>query len=557
MQIVSIIFGLVGGLAMFMYGMAQTSEGIQRAAGERLQRAINFMTKNRIMAVLTGALVTVLIQSSSATSVMAISFVDAGLLSLAQAIGVCMGSNIGTTLTGWIIAAIGIQKFSIAAIAVPAFGVGFFMSLMKKRPESFRNYGQALMGFGMIFLGLDFLSRAIPKPSGEVLTVLQGVSDLGLASVLIAVLAGTLFTIFIDASSATLAIVIMLAAQGVIDFKLGAGIILGANIGTTFNAFIAQLSPTISSDAKRAAWAHISIKILGTIWMVVAFDPFLWLVDWIVPGPVTAASMGVHIAMFHTLFNVANTIVLLPFLGPACRLLGRVVKERPEEAEARAKLAYLPIPLMATPELSLLHARKELSDMAGVARSMFARFRGDLKACPADIGSEVEWFRRYETYADEMQEELAKFLLEITRQDVREKTQANIAQMLRIVDELENATDSSMSLALLLERCEKKGIALDRDEIEALAPYTLLVDEFLRFVGEKLGGPIDDETLALAAEFEEKIDAFRKDLKRIARKRLKAGADVKTELLFIDMVRHVEKIGDCAYSVAEALREMR
>jgi len=262
MPILALVFELIGGLAMFMYGMEKTSEGIQRAAGDRLQRAVNFMTKNRIMAVVTGALVTILIQSSSAASVMVISFVNAGLLSLAQAIGVCMGANIGTTLTGWVIAAIGIQKFSIAAIAVPAFGVGFFMSLMKKRSESFRSYGDALVGFGMIFLGLDFLSRAIPKPSGEVLAFLQSVSNWGIVSVVVAVVAGTVFTIFIDASSATLAIVITLAAQGVIDFRMGAGIILGANIGTTFNAFIAQLS-NISSDAKRAAWAHISIKIVA------------------------------------------------------------------------------------------------------------------------------------------------------------------------------------------------------------------------------------------------------------------------------------------------------
>ncbi len=557
MPIIAMIFGLVGGLAMFMYGMERTSEGIQRAAGDRLQRAVNFMTKNRVMAVLTGALVTVLIQSSSATSVMVISFVNAGLLSLAQAIGVCMGANVGTTLTGWIIAAMGIQKFSIAAVAVPAFGLGFFMSLMKKRSESFRSYGEALMGFGMIFLGLDFLSRSIPKPSGEVLEFLQGLSNLGVLSVVISVVAGTIFTIFIDASSATLAIVITLAAQGVIDFRMGAGIILGANIGTTFNAFIAQLSTSISTEARRAAWAHISIKIVGTAWMILVFGPFLRLVDWIVPGPVGPASMGAHIAMFHTLFNLANTLVLLPLVGLYCTALRRVIKDRPEEAEARAKLTYLPISPLPTPELSILHARKEIGEMAGVARTMFARFRGDLKACPADLAAEVEWFRKYETYADEMQEELSRFLLEITRQDVREKTQANIGQMLRVVADLENATDSCMSLVLLLERCDKKELALDKDEVEALAPYTLLVDEFLRFVGEKVGGPIDDESLALAAELEDKVDAFRKDLKRIARKRLKAGADVRTELVFIDIVRHVEKIGDYAYSISEELREMR
>ncbi len=557
MQLLAMVFELVGGLAMFMYGMELTSEGIQRAAGDRLQRVVNFMTMNRVVAVLTGALVTILIQSSSATSVMVVSFVNAGLLSLVQAIGVIMGANIGTTLTGWIIAAVGVQKFSIAAIAVPAFGLGFFMTVMKKRSDSFRSYGQALMGFAMIFLGLGFLSKAIPKPSGEFLYFLQNLSSRGFLSVIAAVLVGAVFTILVNASSATQAIVIALSAQGILDFRMAAAITLGANIGTTFDAFLASISPNANTNARRSGWAHILFNIIGSLWVLLVFEPFLALVDLCVPGPITAASAGAHLAMFHTLFNAANTVVLLPFVRQYAALLERLLKERPEEAEARAKLSYLPIPLMDSPELSLLHARKELGDMASLARSMFSRFRGDLKACPDDLDAEVEWFRRYETYADEMQEELARFLLEITRQDVREKTQANIAQLLRVVDELENVTDSCMSLSLLLERCDKKGLSLEKAELEAMAPYTLLVDEFLRFVGDQVGGPMDEASLQLAAEFEDRVDAFRKELKKIARKRLKAGADVKTELIFIDMVRHIEKIGDYAYSIAEALREMK
>ncbi|HRZ64964.1 MAG TPA: Na/Pi symporter, partial [Spirochaetia bacterium] len=370
MQLLAMVFELVGGLAMFMYGMELTSEGIQRAAGDRLQRVVNFMTMNRVVAVLTGALVTILIQSSSATSVMVVSFVNAGLLSLVQAIGVIMGANIGTTLTGWIIAAVGVQKFSIAAIAVPAFGIGFFMTVMKKRSDSFRSYGQALMGFAMIFLGLGFLSKAIPKPSGEFLYFLQNLSSRGFLSVIAAVLVGAVFTILVNASSATQAIVIALSAQGILDFRMAAAITLGANIGTTFDAFLASISPNANTNAKRSGWAHILFNVSGSLWVLLVFEPFLALVDLCVPGPITAASAGAHLAMFHTLFNTANTLVLLPFVRQYAALLERLFKERPEEAEARAKLSYLPIPLMDTPELSLLHARKELGDMAAVARSM-------------------------------------------------------------------------------------------------------------------------------------------------------------------------------------------
>ncbi|MFZ2635016.1 MAG: Na/Pi cotransporter family protein [Rectinemataceae bacterium] len=554
MQFITMAFELVGGLAMFMYGMELTSDGIQRAAGDRLQRALNFMTRNRIMAVLTGTVVTIAVQSSSATTVMLVSFVNAGLLTLQQGIGVIMGANIGTTLTGWVIAAAGISKFSISAFAIPLFGIGFFMSIMKKRPDSFRSYGRAFMGFAMIFLGLGFISKAIPKPSGDVLLFLQNFSDMGFFAVIIAVLVGTVFTILVNASSATLAIVITLAAEGVIDFRIAAALTLGANIGTTFDAFLASIAAGASTNAKRAAWAHILFNVAGTVWVVALFDPFLRLVDWVVPGEITPASMGVHIAMLHTLFNGMNTVLLLPFVNQYAGLLSRLIREKPEEAEARA--IYLPQSLMATPELSLLHARKEISDMSALARSMFARFRVDLGKMPGDTEAEIEWFERKEKYADMMQEELSRFLLEITRQDLSERTRDRIGRKMRIVAELENVTDDCLSLAFLLKRRVDKKLVFDAESLDALVPYTAQVDEFLEFTAERLSEGMDEIQLGMATEMEEKIDAFRKHLKKMARKRMTAGADVKSELLYIDLVRHVEKIGDSAFAISGELRGM-
>jgi len=552
MTIVTILIKLLGGLALFMYGMERTSDGIQRAAGEKLQNTLNFMTRNSLMAVLTGTIVTVAVQSSSATTVMLITFVNAGLLSLSQGIGVIMGANIGTTLTGWIIAGVGIAKFSISSLAVPIFGLGFFMSITKRRSDSFKSYGNALMGLALIFLGLGFIADAIPAPSPDILLFLRNFSDLGVVAIILAVLAGTVFTILINASSATLAIVIVMASQGIIDFNIAAALTLGANIGTTFDAFLASIAAGASTNAKRAAWAHILFNVFGTIWVLIVFKPFIALVDWAVPGPINAQSIGIHIAMLHTLFNSVNTLVLLPFVNQYVAFLEKIIKEKPGEAEIRA--IYLPKTLMATPELSLIHARKEIADMAVIARTMFDRVRRNFETEASDFDVELEWFTAKENYVDTMHEELSKFLIAITTADLSEKTRTRVGMKLHIISELESMTDECLSIAFLLKKKRNKHLRFEADSLAALKPFADLVDEFLSFVAAHLHTGMTEIELGMASEIEDKIDAFKKHLKKMARKRLKGGADVKAELLYIDLIRHVEKMGDCAYAIAEELR---
>ncbi len=555
MAILTMFLELVGGLALFMYGMEKTSDGIQRAAGERLQGAVNFMTKNSLMAVLTGALVTVLVQSSSATTVMLITFVNAGLLTLTQGIGVIMGANIGTTLTGWIIAAIGIAKFSIASLAVPIFGAGFFMSIARKRSDAFRSYGNALMGLAMIFLGLGFIANAIPNPSPDILEFLRRFSDLGFLAIIISVLAGTVFTVLINASSATLAIVIAMASQGIIDFDMAAALTLGANIGTTFDAFLASIASGASTSARRAAWAHILFNVLGTVWVVIVFRPFISLVDWIVPGPIAANSIGIHIAMLHTMFNTANTLLLLPFVNRYAAFLSRLVKEKPGESDIHA--LYLPQTLMATPELSLLHARKEIRSMAGVARSMLERMRRVLAGNEVDFDAEIEWFTAKENYADTMYEELSKFLMAITTTDLSEATRARVGMKMRIIGELENMTDECLSAAYLLKKRSGKRLEFAPEALAALDPFSAQVDGFLDLVMARLDVGMTEFELGMATELEDRIDAEKQHLKKQARRRMRDGADVKAELLYIDLIRHIEKMGDCVFAVANELRSSR
>lgn len=555
MVILTMFLELVGGLALFMYGMEKTSDGIQRAAGERLQGAVNFMTKNSLMAVLTGALVTVLVQSSSATTVMLITFVNAGLLTLTQGIGVIMGANIGTTLTGWIIAAIGIAKFSIASLAVPIFGAGFFMSIARKRSDAFRSYGNALMGLAMIFLGLGFIADAIPNPSPDILEFLRRFSDLGFLAIIISVLAGTVFTVLINASSATLAIVIAMASQGIIDFDMAAALTLGANIGTTFDAFLASIASGASTSARRAAWAHILFNVLGTVWVVIVFRPFISLVDWVVPGPIAANSIGIHIAMLHTMFNTANTLLLLPFVNRYAAFLSRLVKEKPGESDIHA--LYLPQTLMATPELSLLHARKEIRSMAGVARSMLERMRRVLAGNEVDFDAEIEWFTAKENYADTMYEELSKFLMAITTTDLSEATRARVGMKMRIIGELENMTDECLSAAYLLKKRSGKRLEFAPEALAALDPFSAQVDGFLDLVMARLDVGMTEFELGMATELEDRIDAEKQHLKKQARRRMRDGADVKAELLYIDLIRHIEKMGDCVFAVANELRSSR
>lgn len=553
-NILKILLELGGAMAVFLYGMQLTSDGIQRAAGDRLQKTVNFMTGNRAFAVVTGALVTVLIQSSSATTVMIVTFVNAGLLSLTQAIGVIMGANIGTTLTGWIIAAVGIGKFSIMSIAVPLFGLGFLMSLAKRRGDSVRSLGETFMGFAMIFLGLEFLSKAIPAPGGDALLFLKGFADRGFAAVIACVLAGTVFTMLVSASSATLAIAIGLSAKGVISYEMAAAITLGANIGTTFNGILVALRS--NTNARRAALAHTLFNVIGTVWVLAVFGPFLGLIDWLIPGVRDARNAGLHLALLHTVFNLANTIVLFPFVRQYAALVSRLVRGHPGESPARAVLSYS-APLMGTPELNLVTARKELSDMAGVVRCMFARFAACARAVPPDMESEMAWFRAEAAYAESMREGLSRFLLETMSHDPAERTQENIHHMMRVVGELSNIAAACINLIEIVDRRSRKRLDPSKGEMEALEPYLEAAGEFLRFVEDNAAKPITDTQLESAAGMENRLDEFRDALRKKARKRISAGADVKAELLYIDMVRHIEKVGDFSFSIAGALRAMR
>jgi phosphate:Na+ symporter len=553
MQIVGLLFRVLGGLCIFLYGMKVLSDGIQRAAGDRLQKVLNFMTGNRFIAVFTGMVITALVQSSSATTVMLVSFVNAGLITLRQAVGVIMGANIGTTTTAWIVSLIGF-KFDIAALALPAVGIGFLMRLPKWKH---REWGDALLGFGFIFIGLEFINSALPNLNPEQLAFIERLSGFGFGSTLIGLGIGTVVTLLVHSSAATITLVIALAYRGAINFEMSAAMILGANIGTTIDAIMAAIGA--KTAAKQTALVHVLFNVVGSVITLVLFRPILSVVAMITPG----GEITNMLAMFHTVFNVLCTVVFLPFVNQFASLVSFIIRDKGDKVPEHYRLAYSAGTVGDSAELNIVRAEKEIRDMAGIVSDMYDGISAFLGAPAADAAEKEKAaealtaeMRQKEAYADEMRDELTKFLMECARHQLSEKSEQNVSRLLRIVADLENMTDDCLGVAILLETSVKKDQMFKEKEMAALAPYTSLVGDFLEFVETHLGKKLSHAEAAQAQDMEDRITGAQKKLRKYGRKRIEAGKNVKTELLFIDFVRQLEQLGDTCYSISAALEHL-
>ena len=546
MRIVTVIFQLAGSLALLIYGMKMLGEGIQKSAGNSLHRFLTVMTSNRFAAVFTGCFITMIIQSSGATTVMVVSFVNAGLITLQQSVGVIFGANIGTTVTAWIVALFSFQ-FNIAAAAIPVFGVGYLIKYVRKIKKE--SAGEALMGFGLLFLGLDFLSAL--SPGADNAAVLNVFQNNGTVSILLGMLGGLLITAIIHSSSAATAVILTLCRNSVLNWEFAAAMVLGCNIGSTIDAVLASMGT--KANARRAALVHVLFNVAGSILAFIFFRPLLALVDFITPGTVMQ-TLPSHVAMLHTLFNVLSTLLFLPFTSQIALLTEKLIKTEPNEIPGEYRLDFISSGIKESVEPHIIRAEKEISDMIMLAIAMFARIReGFSDRTERFISQQMEFIEEREEYADQMQEQLSLYLYKCTELPVTERQRNNLAAMLHIVDEIENITDDCCSIAIHLKRSIEKNMQFDKADMDALQPYADLVEQLLNFVNAHINRPLSPEEMAQAAETENKIDSFRKELKKVARKRLEEGADVKAELLYIDLVRNIEKIGDRAYSISEAL----
>lgn len=549
MNIVSFLFQLIGSLGFLLYGMKMMSDGIQKSAGEGLQRILGLMTGNRVLAVLTGLFITMIIQSSSATTVMVVSFVNAGLLTLKQSVGVIFGANIGTTITAWIVSLFGFN-FDISAFAIPMFGIGFILISYKKIKKE--AIGEALMGFGLLFLGLDLLSSVMPEISADNVSFLSNFTDKGSFSLFLGVMAGLIITMIIHSSSASTAIVLTMSYNGLLPWEFAAAMVLGCNIGTTIDAVLASIGTKV--NARRAALVHVLFNVSGTILAIIFFRPLLALVDLLIPGPVDQSTITNHIAMLHTVFNSMNTLIFLPFVNQIAALTERLIKPKADETP---DCYHLEMPQGGKTEHAagaILLAEKEIADMSEIVTRMFQRIRNSFAdntiATTQDFRASQQ---QDEDFADQMHQELSQYLVRCLDLPLTDNQRNNVSQMLEVVAQLEAMTDDCHSVSILLGRSVEKNMTFAQEDLDRLDPYIQLVNSFVLFIRENVNKHLTEEKHAEAQTIENQIDQFRKNLKKVARKRLESGADVKSELLYIDLVRQLEKIGDKAFNICEAL----
>lgn len=550
MNILYIFFQLLGALGFLLYGMKLMSDGIQKSAGKSLHRVLGLMTGNRFFAMLTGMFITMLIQSSGATTVMVVSFVNAGLLSLTQSVGIIFGANIGTTITAWIVAFFGFN-FKISLMAIPVFGIGYLLTNLKKLKK--QNVGEALMGFGLLFLGLDLLSKSIPTLDASNVGFLAAWTDMGVISIVIGIIAGMAITVLLHSSSASTAIILTMSHNGLLPWTFAASMVLGSNIGSTIDAVIAAWGTKV--NARRAALIHVMFNVTGTVLASIFLHPLLILVDALVPGPVDE-HITYHIAMLHTVFNVINTMIFLPFAGQIAALAERIIKPKDDETSEVYKLDFVETGAKENAAAYIIRAEKEIEDMTGVVIRMFDRIaKGFSQRSMEFVETQMEPLTQEEDYADQMQEQLTNYLVRCSQLPMSDKLKNNVSVMLRIVDDLENMTDDCYTMGLLLQRSIEKEMIFAEEDMVRLHPYIDLAHRFLDFIRVNINQHMNEEQLSVAQVLEDQIDLMRKNLKKLARKRLESGANVKAELLYIDLVRNVEKIGDRAFSISEALAQ--
>lgn len=556
MHILKTAFQLIGSLALLLYGMKMLSEGIQKGTGDSLHRFFKLMTNNRFAALLTGAFITAVIQSSSAATVMTVSFVNGGLMTLQQSVGVIFGANIGTTVTAWIVAIFGF-KFNIAAIAVPVFGIGYVLRYFKKiRKES---AGEALMGFGMLFIGLGLLANGFPALNVQSIAFLSKLPEGSILSIFIGVFSGLALTVIIHSSSAATAIILTMCHKRLLPWEFAAAMILGSNIGTTIDTVLASIGTRI--NARRAALVHVLFNVSGSILAIAFFRPLLFAVDFVTPGSVESA-LTAHIAMLHTLFNTINALLFLPFTKQIAALTEKIITPKLGDIPEDYKLDFIEagnaVGARNSAEYHIMQVEKEISDMISIAVDMFSRIQNGFENRTEHFITEhLDFIKKREEYADQMQEQLSAYLHKCMELPLSARQRNNINAMLHIVDEIENITDDCYSTAIHLKRSIEKRMKFDQKDMARLHPYTDLVEQLLTFVNENINRPLSPAGFKSAQKLEDRIDMFRKNLKKVARKRLEEGADVKTELLYIDMVRGIEKIGDRAYSISEALSKTK
>lgn len=566
------IFTLLGALGMFLYGMNMMSSGLQKAAGDRLRGFLSSMTSNPFKRVLTGLGITAVIQSSSATTVMVVSFVNAGLLTLVQAIGVIMGANIGTTITAWMVAWLGF-KADISILAVPLMLIGFILSISKKNQR--RNIGELVVGFSLLFLGLSFMKESVPdlKQTPEVLEFVKTWSGFGFWSVLIFLGFGTVLTLVLQSSSATMAITLIMLSMGWIPFPMACAMVLGENIGTTITANIA--ASVGNPSAKRAALSHTIFNVFGVIWALILFKPFLSLVGWItssifgIPNP-AADGFAVHdpagpestsalygLSMLHTLFNLINTLLLVWFTGLIEKVVCMVIKEPANKEDNKFRLKYIEAGPLATPELATEQAFNEIIHFAQISKNGLGYARAAINETDPDKFEELRGkLVKYEEISDRIEYEIATFLNAVSAEEISERTSHMIKAMYKIIGELESLGDSGESISRILSRRNIHNKTFDAETIKKLNAMVDLVDNTYDVMIQNLRlafeGKLEEISNAYAAE--DRINNLRNNLRDEEIESIEGDRkNYQTSVYYMDIVSELETMGDFMINISQTL----
>ena len=559
MEVLLNLLSLLGSLGLFLYGMKIMSEGLEKFAGDRLRAVLAAMTKNRVMGVLTGVLVTALIQSSSATTVMVVSFVNAGLMNLVQAIGVIMGANIGTTVTAWVISAIGF-KVNIAAFALPllALGIPLIFSGNNKR----KSVGEFVFGFCFLFMGLSFLQKSAEslEIGSLVAGMLANIEDGGFFTIILFVIVGALVTMLVQASAATMAITLIMCANGWISFELGAALVLGENIGTTITANLAAL--TANTPARRAALAHMMFNVFGVLWVLIAFKPFLLCVNWIVDDlmavdPDPTVSVPFKLSAFHSCFNVCNVLLLIWFVPIIEKAVCRIIPQK--EADEEYRLQFISGGLLSTAELSILQARKEINLFAERIQRMFRMVPELLHTeNENDFNKLFSRIEKYENISDNMELEIANYLTLVSEGRLSSESKVQIQEMLREVTEIESIGDSCYNLARTINHKRRGTEDFTPAQYNHIEEMFRLTDNALTQMIKLVKDTHHLVDVNKSFNIENEINNYRSQLKNqnlidVNEK----NYDYQMGVHYMDIIGECEKLGDYVVNVVEAHADVK
>ena len=560
---------LVGSLGLFLFGMKLMSESLQKVAGNRMRKILAAMTNSRFKGILTGLLVTTTIQSSSATTVMMVSFVNAGLLSLIGAVGIIMGANIGTTVTACVISLLGF-KISLSAFSLPIIGISvpFFFS----KNSTKKSWGEFLIGFAILFIGLQYLKEAVPDVTRDpaAFHFLANFTKLGYFSVIVFVMIGTILTIVIQSSSATMALTLVLAYNGILPFELAAAMVLGENIGTTVTANIAAVVANVS--AKRAARAHLIFNLFGVLWMLIVFHPFLRGIDLFMQKYYSVSILATNLtieqfesvkqaypialSIFHTTFNILNTLFLIGFASLIAKVATRMVRSD-EDDDEEFRLKYIDTGLMSTSEISTMQAKKEIANFGLRIQKMFnfiSPLLHDISLKKYD--KQLQRIAKYEEITDNIEVEIATFLTKVSEGEMSHDSSREIRAMLKIIDDMESVGDVIYQISRVIDNNVQQKIEFTEKQRHGLNEMMELVKEAFVEMNKNLNQPYGTVKAEDAYDIENKINKKRDSLRHkhiddLKEKKYKH----KVGAYYSDIFSLTEKVGDYVVNVSEAIIE--